>query len=193
MTSKVRRRRPRPREKRSVKAHLLTVLSAVLVFAACTAGEPSSQAEAAAPPSLQQDLSRGGACYARTYDAAHLAAHPQQTVMTFFVGAAGPEWAPTETPRHSTVSFGFRIVGHSDLYSGVGNCAANGDALACDVEGDGGQFSIARNGDGLRITLQRLEVEGAHDFSPDLAAADNRVMLLSPADASACATASDAH
>jgi hypothetical protein len=136
---------------------------------------------------LQQDLTRDGACYARTYDTAHLAAHPQQTVTSFFVGAAGAEWRSTETPGHFTVAFGFRITGHADLYSGIGICAPNGDALACDVEGDGGQFVIARNGDRLRVTLQRLEVEGAHDFSPDLAAADNRVMLLSPDQASACA------
>ena len=132
-------------------------------------------------------MTRDGACYARAYDAAHLAAHPQQTVTTFFVGAAGPEWRPTETPGHSAIAFGFHMTGRNDLYSGVAMCTPNGDALACDVEGDGGQFAIARNGEGLRVTLQRLEVEGPNDFSPDLAAADNRVMLLSAAQPSACA------
>lgn len=164
----------------------LVALAALVVFAACSAGTPAPQAEAASP-SLQGDLTHDGACYARLYDAAHLASHPQQTVQTFFVGTAGAEWRPTETPGHSAVAFGFHITGHNDLYSGVAMCAPNGEALACDVESDGGSFAIARNGDGLRVTLRRLEVEGPNDFSPDLAAADNRVMLLPRAEASACA------
>lgn len=166
----------------------LIALTALLVLAACSeASAPAPQAEAATP-SLQANLTQDGACYARTYDAAHLASHPRQTVTTFFIGAAGAEWRPTETPGHSAVSFGFHITGHNDLYSGVAMCAPNGEALACDAEGDGGSFAIARNGDGVRVTVQRLEVEGPNDFSPDLAAADNRVMLLTRAEASACAT-----
>jgi hypothetical protein len=165
--------------------HVLIACCALL-FGACSAGAPTPTAQAATS-SLQADLTHDGACYARTYDTAHLAAHPQQTVTNFFVGAAGPEWRSTETAGHFAVSFGFRITGRGDLYSGAGMCAPNGEALSCDVEGDGGAFTIARNGDGLRITLRRLEVEGARDFSPDLAAGDNRVMLLSPAEAGACA------
>jgi hypothetical protein len=165
-----------------VKHCLLLALLSVAGLAACSA--PSE----AASPSLQDALARDGACFARVYDAAHLAAHPQQTVTHFFVGAAGPEWRATETPGHFTVGFGFRLAGHDDLYSGIGICAPNGDALACTVEGDGGAFAVTRNGQGLRIAVERLEVEGPHDFSPDLALADNRVMLLSPAGAGACAT-----
>lgn len=141
----------------------------------------------ASTPSLSAALTQPRACFSRTYDAAHLAAHPRQTVRRFFVGAAGAEWRATQTPGHFNVAFGFQIAGHADTYTGIGICAPRGARLACDIEGDGGTFTIARNGDGLRIDAARIEVEGEHDFSPDLAAGDNRIMLLRPAAVEACA------
>jgi len=165
---------------------IFIALAAVALITACSDATPAPAAEAATP-SLRDDLTRDGACYARAYDAAHLASHPRQTVTKFYIGAAGPEWRATETPGHFNVAFGFRITGHRDLYSGIGICAPSGDDLACAVEGDGGEFTIARSGDGLRVGVQRLEVEGPNDFSPDLAQADNRVMLLPRAEVRACA------
>jgi hypothetical protein len=170
----------------------LQFLGALGALASITACSQGSAPIAAAPAetatvSLSDELVRTGSCYAREYDAAHLAAHPHQTVTHFSIGDAGADWRPTETAGQRAVAFGFRITGHADTYSGVAMCAPNGDALACNVEGDGGSFEIAHNDAGLRVTLQRLEVEGANDFSPDLAEADNHVMLLSPAAASACA------
>jgi hypothetical protein len=162
-----------------MRAEFSAVIAAFLL-AACSA--PVS-AEA---PTLFQTLTRPSACFARTYDAAHLAAHPHQTVTRFFVGEAGAAWRPTQTPGHFNVAFGFQIVGRSDTYAGLGICTPSGDRAACDIEGDGGAFTISRHDDGLRIDATRIEVEGANDFSPDLAAADNRVMLLHPAAAPAC-------
>jgi hypothetical protein len=153
---------------------------AAFVVAACSA---SVSAET---PTLFETLTRPTACFARSYDAAHLEAHPHQTVTRFFVGEAGAAWRPTQTPGHFNVAFGFQIVGHSDTYAGVGICTPNGRRAACDIEGDGGAFIISRHDDGLRIDATRIEVEGPSDFSPDLAAADNRVMLLRPAAAPAC-------
>ncbi|MBI3440169.1 MAG: hypothetical protein HY054_16215 [Proteobacteria bacterium] len=138
-------------------------------------------------PSLFATLTRPGACFARTYDSAHLTAHPRQTVRRFFVREPGAEWRPTQAPGHFDVAFGFQIIGSSDTYAGMGICTPNGARAACDIEGDGGSFTISRHGDGLRIDTARIEAEGAHDFSPDLAAGDNRVMLLRPAAAPACA------
>ena len=153
---------------------------AAFVVAACSAPV------AAEAPTLFEALTRPSACFARAYDAAHLAAHPHQTVIRFFVGEAGAAWRPTQTPGHFNVAFGFQIVGRPDIYAGVGICTPNGDRAACDIEGDGGAFTISRHDDGLRIDVTRMEVEGANDFSPDLAASDNRVMLLRPAAATEC-------
>jgi len=156
--------------------------AAIAAFVMAASSAPVS-AEA---PTLFETLTRPSACFARSYDAAHLAAHPHQTVTRFFVGEAGPDWRATQTPGHFNVAFGFQIVGHSDTYAGVGICTPNGDRAACDIEGDGGAFTISRHDDGLRIDAARIEVEGANDFSPDLAASDNRVMLLRPAAATEC-------
>jgi hypothetical protein len=143
---------------------------------------------ALAASSLSATLGRRGACFARTYDTAHLRTHPRQTVRVFFLGDAGPAWRSTVERGQFAVSFGFRLVGRPlDVYAGTAMCRASGGGATCDIEGDGGTFSVVPNGAGLRVTVQRMELEGEHDFSPDIARADNRVMLLQPAAPSHCA------
>ena len=135
---------------------------------------------------LYDTLTRSGVCFARSYDEAHLRAHPDQTVTRFFLGDPGSDWRETQSREHYNIAFGFRIVGNNDTFSGVAICAPRGVVAACDIEGDGGAFTVKRNGAGLRIRLGRMQAEGMHDFSPDLALRDNRVMLLRPAQSSAC-------
>lgn len=137
---------------------------------------------------LYDTLTQSGACFARDYDAAHLSAHPDQTVTHFHLGDPGPDWRETQALDHYNVAFGFRTIGGDDTYSGVGICEPRDDLAACDIEADGGAFTIERNGEGLRIRLTRMQVEGMEDFSPDLALRDNRVMLLRPAPSATCAS-----
>jgi hypothetical protein len=136
--------------------------------------------------SLYDTLTHNGACFARTYDEAHLRAHPDQTVTHFFLGDPGSDWVEAQTPAHYNLAFGFQVVGSTDAYSGVAICEPQGALAACDIESDGGSFTVERNGAGLRIRLERMQVEGMQDFSPDLALRDNRVMLLRPAQSSVC-------
>jgi hypothetical protein len=138
-------------------------------------------------PSLAERLTTPEVCFSRTYDAAHLAAHPQQTVRRFFLGDPGDEWRSIQRSDEFNLAFGFQLVGDEDVYSGIGVCRSSEAGADCDIEGDGGRFTIEANGDGVRIRVSRMEVEGPNDFSPDLALADNRVILLRPATASACA------
>jgi len=138
--------------------------------------------------SLYDTLTHDGACFARTYDEAHLREHPNQTVTHFFLGDPGSDWAGSQSPAHYNVAFGFQVLGGADTYSGIAICEPRGPLAACDIEGDGGSFTVERNGAGLRIRLERMQVEGMQDFSPDLALRDNRVMLLRPAQSSACMT-----
>lgn len=176
-------------------------LAAALAMVAC--GQPAadkSADDAATPPVASESgattsadgvaarLSATGACFTRDYDAAHLAAHPQQTVTHFHVGDAGEAWRSVQPPGRITIAFGFRVTGKPDLYSGVASCAPAGDAVLCEIEGDGGSFTVELQGDGVRVVAARIEVEGERDFSPDLAQADNRVMLLNSAPAGACST-----
>lgn len=138
-------------------------------------------------------------CYARTYDAAHLAAHPRQRVTAFFLRADGPAASPGAGPGKDgqsvfrpgasgtkdagnggdpgnrdgglDLAFGFTLKNNPDVYEGLATCAASGDGATCAVEGDGGGFRLERNRDGrLRIVIdERFEVEGGSGFSPDLA------------------------
>lgn len=128
----------------------------------------------------------GGACFERVYDPAHLKAHPQQTVRRFFLGGTGPEWVLD--PGQFALDFGFELVGSLDVYTGIAICVPAGANADCHVEGDGGSFVVEPNGGGLRIRVARLQAEGPRDVSPDLAAADNRVMLLYPAAPRTCRT-----
>jgi hypothetical protein len=143
-------------------------------------------AEGGEGPSLSERLTAPGACHARTYDAAHLAAHPRQTVTRFFVGDPGAEWRATLAAGEIAVLFGFELQGRSSVYTGIAVCEPAESRVQCAIEGDGGSFTLEANGDGLRVVATRVQVEGATDFSPDIAQADNRVMLLRPAQASDC-------
>jgi hypothetical protein len=163
-----------------------------IVFAAVTgcllAGCPGAPARSPAP-GLVERLTASGACYSRVYDAAHLSAHPRQTVTRFFLGDPGDAWRATQSPGHFNVAFGFQIVDRQDIYAGVGICEPSGTGASCDVEGDGGSFTIEPTGEDLRIVAARIQVEGPSDFSPDLAFADNRVMLLRRGQARECPAA----
>ncbi|MBL8531216.1 MAG: hypothetical protein JNK94_05730 [Hyphomonadaceae bacterium] len=149
---------------------------------ACSQEAPQEDAAISSPAFIA-----AGACYARSHDAAHLAAHPQQRVDSFYLRDAGPAWRPVAGPGQFHVAFGFRLRGTPDVYSGVAACAAEGEGATCTVEGDGGAFTLAHDGQSLRLSLTRLEAEGPNDFSPDLAASDDRILVLAPAETAACA------
>lgn len=157
----------------------------LLLVAACVAFALSGACTAKAQ-TLYDTLTQEGACFARDYDGAHLRAHPDQTVTHFHLGDPGPDWRDAQRPDHYNVAFGFRVAGDADTYSGVGICQPRGALAACDIESDGGAFTIERHDSGLRIRLTRMQVEGMSDFSTDLALGDNRVMLLHPAPSTAC-------
>jgi hypothetical protein len=172
--------------------HALLAIVFFVATAGCGAAPTLSEAApasvAASPGAALVDaLIAPGACFARVYDPAHLAAHPRQTVTRFALSDPGADWRATQTPGHFNLAFGFQLTSGADVYSGVGICQPDSERVNCDIEGDGGSFSITANGDGLRITVSRMQVEGQNDFSPDLAEADNRIMLLRRADAGACA------
>lgn len=116
-------------------------------------------------------------CYARTYDAKHLAAHPKQKVVHFFVTrSAADQGAP---PKSFDLSFGFRLKGSTDSFASEAGCAAKGDGALCSAEGDGGQFRLTPRPDGLLVTVvERLELEGIESFSPDLMKSDDREFRL---------------
>lgn len=161
--------------------HRRSLASCAVVLAALICTAPDARAQ-----SLLERYLVGKACYARAYDAAHLESHPRQTVTHFFLQRAKMEAAGSQPPDHFPVSFGFRVKASSDLYASMAECRAKGSRTECWIEGDGGHFTLAPDGPGLRVTVARMEVEGAKSFSKDLARGDNRVMLLHPSPGTAC-------
>ena len=144
-----------------------------------------AMAAPAAAASLFRDWQAGGPhCYARTYDAKHLAAHPRQ-LLTRFTLSDGP---PGSTLEKGTleVSLAFTVRGDKEVYGTLGICRDGGASLRCGVEGDGGSFTVTRDGKGLLLRIKRLAAEG-EKFSPDVAVnSDDKLVRLHPAPASAC-------
>lgn len=124
-------------------------------------------------------------CYARSYDPAHLAAHPAQRVTRFYVTDSG--YDNPSSPTAFVAAFGFMVKGSEDLFESDASCDEVKGGVRCDVEGDSGGFVLEATGDGLKLTVgDRLLLEGNESYSPDLAAGgDDRVFLLyrSPPDA----------
>ncbi len=123
-------------------------------------------------------------CYARTYTAEHLAAHPQQKVTQFFVVRSDMD---DGGPPGFDVAFGFRLKGSPDYFAAEAGCAPRGDGAACTVEGDGGGFRLTPRPDGLLVSVDgRLEVEGMESFSPNLHDSDDRAFRLYVSPPEAC-------
>ena len=127
-------------------------------------------------------------CFARAYSTDELKRKPRQTVTNFFVWHAQPDPRKAEHPRTFEVEFGFRVRPSQKLFTARATCRDGGGPIACNIEGDGCSFTIEPNGDGLRVTISRVEVEGQKGFSGDLAMGDNRVMLLLSSPLTACST-----
>ena len=115
---------------------------------------------------------RGGGCFVRKYDAAHLRLHPNQVVTQI-----GLELSPDQRePQRVALELDFTIRQGSH-YSGTAYCAGD----RCALEGDGGTFRLAADGKQVRLSVgDFLGLEGDTDFSPNLADSDDRVFLLNP-------------
>jgi hypothetical protein len=141
---------------------------AALVLAASAAG--------AADSFFSSHLSRPGGvvpCYARTYDAKHLAAHPEQRVVHFYLTHSPADHGTP--PRTFDVSFGFTLRGGEDWYAGEAGCAAKGDGAECTGEGDVGEFTLVPRNEGLLVEIGRMETV---ETGADLAASDDREFRL---------------
>jgi hypothetical protein len=158
-------------------------ITAALILAAPAAG-------LAADSFFQKYIAeRDGAapCYARTYDAEHLAANPKQRVRRIFVIHSDID--DLHPPKSFEVLFGFKLRGSKDSFTSEAGCSATRAGAECSVEGDGGTFKLSPDsGGGLLLTNDdRLQLEGSESFSPDLAkGGDDRLLILYPSPAEEC-------
>ncbi|MCU0801581.1 MAG: hypothetical protein MUD11_07370 [Rhodobacteraceae bacterium] len=127
-----------------------------------------------------------GACYLRFYRADHLARHPDQRVKQF---AIGPDAGQT-TVASLALRLQVQTRDSSDFYTGLAYCHGTGAGLSCQVEGDGGGFTLQPRDDGavqLALTSAGLVLEGASGFL-DLSGTkgDDRIFRLPPVPADSC-------
>jgi hypothetical protein len=106
-------------------------------------------------------------CYARDYDAAHLASHPEQVVSTMRLRIGEPG-ADGEAPAELRVVLSGQGRALSEGFSGRALtqalvCKDWGDGPACGVECDGGLFAVAEDAEGLTLTTDRLLVGDAEE------------------------------
>lgn len=122
----------------------------------------------------------GAPCFSRTYDAAHMDAHPAQQVTMIVISA------DTEDMAHDTTDDRLLLVDvitrdHKVPYSGIGYCAATSTGLACLLEGDAGRFTLTGQDGRLRLDVGKdgLIFEGETDFlTLQGDQGDDRVFLL---------------
>ena len=155
------------------------VRSTLLIYAFLTLLGPADAA------TTFRDWKPGNPCLARSCDAKHLSAHPEQRLTNFALSASG--MSPALPKGEFEVTFRFKVRGQASVYQAEGICRGGSDKADCRVEGDGGQFTMKATGEGLLLTISRIAVEGDADFSPEIGVGgDDRLVRLKLAPKSAC-------
>lgn len=156
-------------------------------------GEEGALAEILAPePGLH-------VCYARSYDAAHLAGHPQQTVTSVLFRLEyyrhDPDDYYPKGQRNYYFSMGVTRRGSDELLATAGECVPGVGTISCGVECDGGGVLLERKGpDAVLIDLEatgRIRMAACGDSEDEagidlLPGRDDKQFLLRKADAAAC-------
>lgn len=90
-------------------------------------------------------------CYRRDYDAAHLAAHPDQLVREIRLS---PDKAVLDA-RYLVLKVQVRLRGSDDELLANAYCENTGGSLSCGLEGDAGWLTLEPTAKGLRASVGR--------------------------------------
>ena len=127
------------------------------------------------------------ACYLRKYSRMHLEDHPAQRVTKI----ALKRWAPERrNRRYLVLEVTLLLRRSSEQYEGIAYCENEAGHLFCQLEGDGGSFTLEPYKDGmvrLAVTRDGMRFEGSQSFIEISGrTGDDRVFLLSRVPAGAC-------
>jgi hypothetical protein len=146
------------------------------------------------------------ACFARRYDKAHLARHPQQkvTAMTLLVSA---ELLPEDKALNYAFAMGVKFNDRKGNFNSAGDCghptvtqeSPDKIALGCGVDCDGGGLAaeLVNNDKQLRVSIDSIaiwnskskgDVDDRDGFN---GGADDHVFLLERTDLDACKSLMD--
>lgn len=154
----------------------MRLLTAVLILAALPA-----QAESPRRAMFPSD----GSCYLRQYSRDHLAKHPDQLVTQIAIGPANGQAEADVLILHVAVY----VRGSDEQYRGNAWCENTGGSLSCNLEGDGGWFSLSPGNKGaldMKVGRAPLGFEGSSGFitfGADASDDDSFVIPKVPADA----------
>ncbi|MBL6853369.1 MAG: hypothetical protein ISS15_02005 [Alphaproteobacteria bacterium] len=96
----------------------------------------------------------GDPCFQRTYDAAHLKAHPRQTVSGISLQFTSFNAdATTNTADMFELSLSFRLKSGNEWFGGPASCKTQGDHFSCALEGDGGVFTVTPMAGALTLAV----------------------------------------
>ena len=135
-------------------------------------------------------------CFARVYDAAHLAAHPRQRIADVAIRLVLRKSDGALRLDH-TLAVHFK--GSRQLYWSGGSCSEfKGLAAECYVEGDGGHATLSLSADGQTLTARfdKLNVWRPQDAADETnmqidRGPDDKIARLARASLSACKAAGD--
>jgi hypothetical protein len=126
-------------------------------------------------------------CFARNYDAAHLADHPDQRVTAITISQHRE--IPQNAADGMVLLVRVMLRGTNEVWSGAAYCQV-GKMADCGMEGDSGTFAIEpREGDSILLSVGRYGItfEGQSDFiTLHSDRGDDRSFLLRRAALSAC-------
>ena len=141
----------------------------------------------------------GKPCYARVYDAAHLKAHPKQTVRRIEIDFDTGE--RTDEKKNNAEDFqagiGFMLKRSPEWYGQLLYCKSVAEHFECYLDADGGQIRLTPSGNALRLEVtgggggtDQIVAEGAKDFGEfGGKGSDDRVFILPRAARSVCESA----
>ena len=132
----------------------------------------------------------------RTYSNAFLKKHPKLSVRLMALALSPTGLA--DGVKNSAGNFALRLsieLKKSPVNSTLGFCKTKGSGFSCNLESDGGSIRITRVGRDLRITSNRIEIEGNgfgdNDLSLTAPAGQTRSFLLKRATTTQCDQAFD--
>lgn len=136
-------------------------------------------------------------CYARSYDAAHLKAHPKQTVRQIQVDYDA-SWRSDAGGKNTAGDFqagiSFMLKRSGEWFGQQLNCKTAGNGFDCYLDADGGAIRLTPAGHALKLEVKdrggpgnQIAVEGEKGVGEfGAAGGDDRVFILPRADRKLC-------
>ena len=123
-------------------------------------------------------------CYARDYDAAHLAKHVDQRVTRITVRL--------QADNGSGVGVAMWFRGDRRQWWAGGGCKQQGGQFLCTLDGDGGSLTATQSPKGIRLDLPATGIQVEHPDAQGNASfqavngPEHRIFLLAPAPEHTC-------